>query len=181
MKAEDALQTVLDLLDDCEIPYMITGSFASNLHGVPRATHDADVVIEPIKSTLHLFIGCLTDKFYVSRDAADKALDLGRMFNVIHFETGFKIDLIIRKDRSFNRNEFKRRSTVDFLGSNRWFASPEDTILAKLEWAKMSGSDKQLNDAANIIRVQSETLDYDYLRKWASDLNISNQLEKLLG
>jgi hypothetical protein len=43
---EDALRLVLSKLDDCGIPYMITGSFASNIHGVPRATQDADIVIE---------------------------------------------------------------------------------------------------------------------------------------
>ena len=46
MTPEEVLQFVLALLDDCGIRYLITGSFASNMQGVPRATQDADVIIE---------------------------------------------------------------------------------------------------------------------------------------
>lgn len=46
MIPEDALQIVLNGLDCCGIPYMITGSFAGNLHGVPRVTQDADLIID---------------------------------------------------------------------------------------------------------------------------------------
>jgi len=48
MNPEEILQLILSKLDQYGIPYMITGSFASNMHGVPRSTYDADVVIEAI-------------------------------------------------------------------------------------------------------------------------------------
>jgi len=47
MTHEDALELLLSKLDECKIPYMITGSFASNIHGLPRATQDADIIIPP--------------------------------------------------------------------------------------------------------------------------------------
>jgi len=46
MNPEEVLQLVLSLLDKYNVPYMITGSFASNMHGFPRTTYDADVIIE---------------------------------------------------------------------------------------------------------------------------------------
>jgi hypothetical protein len=43
---EDALATVVATLRRLSIPFMLTGSVASSDHGHPRATHDADLVID---------------------------------------------------------------------------------------------------------------------------------------
>jgi hypothetical protein len=98
---------------------------------------------------------------------------------VVHLETGFKVDLIIRKSRPFSRIEFSRRQPAFYLGENRWFATAEDTILAKLEWSKMAGSERQFRDALNVGKLQKENLDRAYLEKWAKELEILDLLEKL--
>ena len=60
-------------------------------------------------------------------------------------------------------------------------SSPEDTILAKLRWAKLSGgSEKQFTDALRVYEVQSGKLDMNYLNAWASDLDIDSLLQRLL-
>lgn len=99
MNPEEILQLILSRLDQCGIPYMITGSFASNMHGVPRSTYDADVVIEGDRESLKEFIQSLGSEFYSSVEAADEALTRQQMFNVVHLETGFKVDFIIKKAR----------------------------------------------------------------------------------
>jgi hypothetical protein len=179
MTSEDALKLLLSKLDECEIPYMITGSFASNIHGLPRATQDADVVIEVEQKALERFLDLLNPDFYRSSEAAMDALGSEQMFNVVHFETGFKVDLIIRKSRPFSKMEFSRRQPVFYLGANRWFATAEDIILAKLEWSKMSGSERQFNDALNVAKLQRDNLDRLYLERWAKELDILDLLEKL--
>ncbi|NWG03639.1 MAG: hypothetical protein HXY44_12380 [Syntrophaceae bacterium] len=166
-------------LDECGIPYMITGSFASNIHGLPRATQDADVIIEAEERTLERFLESLGQAFYRSKEAAMDALAREQMFNVVHLETGFKVDLIIRKSRPFSRMEFSRRQPAFYLGANRWFATAEDTILAKLEWSKASGSERQFNDALNVAKLQRDNLDRPYLEKWAKELSIMDLLEIL--
>ncbi|MGZ3538576.1 MAG: hypothetical protein ACXVAB_11145 [Thermodesulfobacteriota bacterium] len=180
MTSEDALKLLLSKLDECGISYMITGSFASNIHGLPRATQDADVVIEVERKTLERFLESLTPDFYRSSEAAMDALDRQQMFNVVHLETGFKVDLIIRKSRPFSKMEFSRRQPAFYLGANRWFATAEDTILAKLEWSKMSGSERQFKDALSVAKLQRDNLDRTYLEKWARELNILELLEILL-
>jgi len=95
---------------------MITGSFASNVHGVPRVTHDADVIIEADLHALLRFVDGLGDDFYADGDAASEAFAGNRMFNIIHLPTGFKVDLILRKIRDFSKEEFLRRQHVKFLG-----------------------------------------------------------------
>jgi len=159
---------------------MITGSFASNIHGLPRATQDTDIVIEVERKTLERFLESLGSAFYRSMEAAMDALAREEMFNVVHLETGFKVDLIVRKSRPFSRIEFSRRQPAFYLGENRWFATAEDTILAKLEWSKMAGSERQFNDALNVAKLQRENLDRAYLEKWARELDILDLLKKLL-
>ena len=176
---EEALQFLLGKLDELGIDYMITGSFASNMQGVPRATQDADVVIHCSRKSLEKFVASLGSDFYVSLDAAEDALKREGIFNVIHLETAFKIDLIIRKSRSFSKEEFSRRQRGNFLGQSRCFATAEDIILAKLEWAKIGGSERQFNDALNVARVRRDDLDWSYLQKWAKELEIRELLEKL--
>jgi len=105
MTSEDGLKLLLSKLDECGIPYMITGSFASNIHGLPRATQDADIVIEVEQKTLERFLKSLGSAFYRSPEAAMDALGREQMFNVIHLPTGFKVDLIVRKSRPFSKME----------------------------------------------------------------------------
>lgn len=69
---------------------------------------------------------------------------------------------------------------VEFAGGMYWFSSPEDTILAKLEWSKKGDSERQFLDAVNVAKVQAKNLDFEYLRYWAADLQIETQLNKLL-
>jgi hypothetical protein len=59
-------------------------------------------------------------------------------------------------------------------------SSPEDTILMKLRWSKMSGgSEKQFIDAIRVYEVQHKKLDHEYLREWALKLGIEKEMEKL--
>ena len=179
MTSEDALRLLFSNLEECGIPYMITGSFASNIHGLPRATQDADVIIEVEPGTLERFLESLGPAFYRSMEAAMDALSREQMFNVVHLETGFKVDPIVRKSRPFSIIEFSRRQPAFYLGENRWFATAEDTILAKLEWSKMAISERQFSDALNVAKLQGENLDRAYLGKWAIELEILDLLDKL--
>jgi hypothetical protein len=181
MTPEEALRLVLSKLDECSILYMVTGSFASNMHGVPRATYDADVVIDVDQESLEKFLESLGQEFYRSEKGAKEALARERMFNIIHLETGFKVDLIIKKKRAFSQEEFKRREQASYLGEPRWFATAEDVIIAKLEWSKLGDSERQFSDALNVARVQGENLDREYLKKWARELDLEQHLERLFS
>jgi hypothetical protein len=135
---EEALARVVGLLKAHDIPFMLTGSVAASYHGRPRATHDADLVIDPEPAQLQAFVGALSAaSFYVDSDGARDALSRRGQFNVIETQSASKIDLIIRKDRPFSREEFSRRTSAD-LGFIQDVAivTPEDAILSKLEWAR---------------------------------------------
>jgi hypothetical protein len=171
---EQTLDAVTQMLERLNIPYMITGSLAASHHGRPRATHDADLVIDLDGEQLDALVGELgAAHFYVDARGAHDALAQRRQFNVIDMRYACKVDLIIRKDRAFSREEFERRQHVD-IGFGRPLAmvTPEDAILSKLEWAKRTDSERQLRDAAAIVEV-NPGLDRQYVTRWAEDLGVS--------
>jgi hypothetical protein len=172
MTDDEVLLQVITAFDSCGLDYMITGSLAANVFGVPRTTNDADLVVSMKPAGLDAFLNALPQEFYRSREAAEDAVKRHSLFNLIHSEVGFKIDVIILKDRPFSLMEFSRRQSVMLEGRKCWFASPEDVILSKLEWAKLGESERQVNDALNIARVQKEVLDLKYINHWASELGI---------
>jgi len=175
----ELLAEIVRTLDAAEIPHMIAGSLASTHHGEPRSTQDIDLVIDPSAAALAEFVAALdSERFYVG-DALG-ALDRRDQFNVIDLTTGWKVDLVIRKDRAFSRSEFNRRQPVVIAGVATSVATAEDTILAKLEWAKQGGSDRQRRDVVAMLAVQGATLDGAYLNHWAEELDVSEDLEAAL-
>jgi hypothetical protein len=166
------LESITTALDRNGISYMVVGSFASTFHGVPRTTQDLDVVIDPTPDALErLVLGLDASLFYVDADTARDALQRRTMFNVIEMATAWKVDLVIRKARPFSIEELRRRQRVTILGVEVATATAEDTIVAKLEWMKTGGSDRQLDDVAGIIRVQ-ERLDVAYIERWVRELGL---------
>lgn len=179
MTAEDVFRRVIGALEGAGIPYMLTGSFASSFHGMPRATQDIHIVISPAPDQLRALVRLFPESEYYSDE--DAVLDAERrqsQFNVIDFATGWKIDLIIRKSRPFSPEEFDRRSVVDFGGMRLAIATAEDVLNAKLEWAKLGRSERQIEDAAGILRIRSGELDREYVHKWVRQLNLQEQWEE---
>jgi hypothetical protein len=167
------LARIVAALNDAGIPHMVAGSFASTHHGVPRTTQDIDLVIEPTDAALRALVAGLSPQaYYVSEEAALDALRRRSMFNVIDLATGWKVDLIVRKARPFSVEEFRRRTAARLLGTDVFIATPEDTILTKLEWASMSGSERQLRDVAGVVEVKGGELDIEYIERWAAELGV---------
>jgi hypothetical protein len=179
----DVLACVTRLLTDLDVPYMVAGSLASSVHGRPRTTHDADIVIDPTPEALdRLVAGLASADLYVDLAVAREALLARRQFNVIDAATAFKMDLIVRKDRPFSREEFARRQPAELAGVPVAVATAEDTILAKLEWAKNGGgSERQLADVAGILDVKGAELDREYIRRWAAALEVLDLWRRVSG
>ena len=154
---------------------MLTGSFASSLHGLTRATQDIDLVIAPSESQLRELVGSLpSEEYYVDLDTALEALQRRSQFNVIDLETGWKVDLIVRRDRPFSVQEFERRKEIDFSGIRLAVATVEDLILAKLEWATQGSSQRQIEDVAGVLRVRYQEMDLEYVENWVSRLKLED-------
>ena len=174
------LALLVDRLQAANIPFMVSGSLASSFHGRPRATNDVDLVVDPSPEALASFLRSLPPDWYVSEPAATDALRRRSMFNIVDPESGWKADLVIRKDREFSSTELRRRMLAEVLGEAVPVATPEDVILTKLEWSKESGSDRQYEDAVGVALLRWEELDRAYLATWATRLDVTAMLERLL-
>jgi hypothetical protein len=170
-----------EALDRAGIPHMLTGSFAAAYHGVPRATQDIDLVIAPDPGQLRSFVHLLPPtEFYVDEDAALEALRTEGQFNAIEVATGWKIDLICRKHRSFSRTEFDRREIADLWGVPMAVATLEDLIIAKLEWARTGGSERQVEDVAALLQLRLGDLDREYLDHWIAEIALTDAWKRAL-
>jgi hypothetical protein len=176
---------VINALNALEIPYFIGGSLASSVHGVVRTTMDVDLVADLDLEHVEPLVQMLRQAFYMDVGTIREAVRHRRSFNLIHLETMFKVDVFVRKQRPYDQAQLERRLlqtlTID-PEQVAYVASAEDTVLTKLEWYRMGGeiSDRQWNDVLNIIKVQGEQLDRDYLRHWAPQLGVADLLERVL-
>lgn len=181
MTAGQTLREVIAALDDAGIPHMLAGSFASSLHGVARTTAGIDLVVVAGPGTIdRLLLGLDRERFYVDEGAA-RVVGPGGQFNLIDTKTGWKVDLVRIRDRPFSATEFERRVPATVLGVPVFVATAEDTVLAKLECAKASGSDRQVQDVVDLLRVRGPDLDDDYLDHWADELGVADLLRSVRG
>jgi hypothetical protein len=158
---------------------MLTGSFAGAYHGTPRATQDIDLVIAATPAQIRALVRALSaNGYYVDEAAALEALQLESQFNAIDPATGWKIDFIIRKSRPFSETEFGRRREAQVEGLTLSITTVEDLILAKLEWARLGESDRQIEDVAALIRVRRGEVDLSYVGHWVESLGIGVQWER---
>jgi hypothetical protein len=173
MSSADPLATIIAELERAAIPHMLAGSFASTYHGDPRTTHDIDLVIDPERSSLDALVRQLDPKhFYISPEAVDEAWRCRGQFNVVLMDSGWKVDLILRKNRPFSREEFRRRIRTQIGGIAIHVATAEDTILAKLEWGVAGESERQLRDVVGIVQMRKGELDVGYIDHWAPELGV---------
>ena len=174
---------VIQAFDDLQVPYFIGGSLASALYGVARTTADCDIVAALQAEHAHPLVQKLGEAFYADEFAIMDAILQLSSFNLIHLESMFKVDVFIHKPRPFEMSQFERRrlEILEMKPERRaYFASAEDTLLAKLEWYRLGGevSERQWRDILGIIKVQAFHLDRVYLNQWAADLGASDLLER---
>jgi hypothetical protein len=176
---------VTDVFEKLSVPYLIGGSLASALYGMVRSTQDADIVAEMRLEHLRPFVLALQDEFYLDEEMIADSIRRNSSFNIIHRETMFKVDVFIPTPRPFLRSQLRRAQKQTFSFENEIsakFASPEDTILSKLEWYRLGGevSERQWRDILGILKTRVGALDLDYLKKWAGELNVTDLLERAL-
>ncbi len=175
----DVLKTVVTKLDKAKIPYMITGSIASNFYSIPRMTRDIDMIVEIKLSDTKKVYELFKEDFYIDEEQVITAVKEQGMFNVIHNEAIVKVDFIVRKNSEYRKLEFSRRKYFDFEGMKIAIVSPEDLVISKLFWAKESHSEMQIKDIKNLM-ASVENLDYNYIKKWVKELGIENIFNEAL-
>ena len=183
MTEEEVLKEVIASLEALNIPYALTGGLAVSFYGHPRSTHDFDLILQiaPDAKYTKKLLETFGKAFYISEEGIIDALLHKTMFNIIHHETGLKLDLWILKDDQYDREAFNRRRRVKALDTEIWILSVEDMMLGKLLWYKVSEIDKHFNDVKGIYEIQKGNIDKKYLLKWSLELSTHEILKKITG
>jgi hypothetical protein len=184
----EALQVSRELAEVLErlgVPYLLGGSLASSLHGIPRSTQDADFVAALEEQHVHLLVEALSGSFYVDEERTRDAVRRRASFYVIHLSTLLKIDLFVLSDDLLARQEMARRQMFELTpgGPAVPVATAEDTVLQKLRWYRLGGgvSDRQWADLLGVLKVQRGRLDLGYLRHGAAHLEVTDLLDRALA
>jgi hypothetical protein len=179
MTPGDLFRRISTLLEHAGIPYMLTGSFASSIYGMHRGSADVDFIIDADQAGVRRLLDQLAaNDFYSELNQALEACRSNSMFNVIDNITGLKIDFIFLKSREFSHEEFGRRKKAIVWEAPLYIASAEDIVVSKLEWAKLGESSRQIEDAAGILKLRREELDFPYVEKWVHELQLAVQWDR---
>ncbi len=181
MNERELLVDCLRRLNRLGLAYYLTGSMASNYWGIPRTTHDLDFVVQLPPSFAPRIVEAFRGDFYIDESAVRAAYQPPHQFNAIDTRSALKVDFWLPKGEPFGREMFRRRVQTTLFGETAWIATAEDVILHKLVWNRITPSDRQFGDAAGVVAVQAGALDTAYLRRWASELGLTAELERLLS
>ena len=170
MRASEFLADLVRRLERLDLEYALVGSIAAMSYGEPRATLDIDVVIALDASGLDALTGSFpAPEFYLSVEAAREAVRSNAQFNVIHPDSGMKVDFFVAGD-AVEESQIRRRLRRLILpGLEAWCSPPEELIVKKLDYYKQGASDKHLRDIASMLRISPEEVDLERIRSMAGE------------
>jgi hypothetical protein len=173
----NVLADVIRRLETGSVEYALTGSVAMSCYVVHRTTVDTDIVVQLSRRDARQMVSLFEDEYYIDFGAVDEAIRLSRSFNIIHFERLLKIDFIVAASTPVLRQRFSRRRRLAVEDAEAWVLAPEDLILAKLDWARLSRSERQISDVRALLGGVSD-IDQDYLAMSAATLGLADLLNE---
>ncbi len=181
------LRTVLRVaraLEEAGVDYAVGGSIASGFYGEARATFDVDILVDLPAWRVVALVAALGPTFELDEIALRRAAREGTSYNIVDGDTGIKIDLFVMRDRTLDSCQMQRRRAIALgeSGQTAAFTSPEDVVLRKLDWLRLSGGvlERQWRDVLGVLKAQKGRLDVDYLRGTARQAGLSEMLDRAL-
>lgn len=177
---DDVARDFVALFEKKEFPYALMGGLAVRLYALPRATYDVDFTVSiPREALGGLYQEVETLGYSVPHAQAGGWIDTVRGMPVIKFQwyigtRAIDIDVFLA-ETPFQAELLKRRVRHSGEGWGGWFVTAEDLILLKL----LANRPKDRVDIGDILFIQGDP-DIEYLRRWAGELGVADQLDEAL-
>jgi len=165
------LKTIILFFEENNIPYMLSGSMAMSVYTGPRYTRDFDFIVNLKQESISPLIAYFKEGYYCDEDAVKEAISNKTMFNIIDHKSNYKADFVILKHEPFRKEEFSRRTRVDFQELEIFLVTAEDLLLSKLIWIQELQSGLQMEDIRQLNRIKN--LDRGYINQWISALRLN--------
>jgi len=166
---------VAEALEACRIPFILSGSFASNYYGIPRSTRDADFVLHMRQAVGQEFAKQLGEDFLLAPQLSFETNTGAFRQGLRHRKSAFRVELFLLSQDPHDQSRFQRRRAVQLHNRQLWLPSPEDVVVTKLRWAR--GKDK--DDARDVMAVQRDKLDWAYIEHWCRQHGTLALLEEI--
>lgn len=179
MNSEEAVAAVVDALEALGVSYMLVGSFSSNFYGVPRATQDADFVLCSEAKSVVGIAERLGSRFRLDPQMSFETVTATTRYTLQCLDVPFQIELFLLSEDAHDQQRFARRRRVKMLGLEAFVPTAEDVIITKLRWSHHGRRSKDIDDVRDVIAVQGERIDWDYVSMWCDRHGTLDLLEEI--
>jgi hypothetical protein len=175
------VRSVLDAINQAEVPYMVVGALSSNIYGVMRSTNDADIVVELGNRRVSEIVRHLSENFVLDPQIAFDSVTGSYRHIISVKDSHFKVELFRLSQDAHDQSRFSRRLSQYNAPLERdvYYPTPEDVIIMKLRWADALHRSKDREDVRAIISVQFKHLDWPYIERWCNEHGTTFLLQEI--
>jgi hypothetical protein len=178
MTPREATVAVIDALGVLQIPYMLVGSLSCSYYAIPRSTQDADFVVQLEAGKIETLMECLGPEFQLDRQMSFETVSAPNRYKFQLLDSAFVIELFLLGDDPHDQQRFARRRQARIFDREVAIPTAEDVIVTKLRWSQAGQRRKDIEDAENVIAVQRERIDWDYVAMWCERHGTRELLER---
>ncbi len=179
MTPQEATASVIDALEEMRIPYMLVGSLSSNFYAIPRATQDADFVVQLEQTNILSLAERLGQGFRLDRQMSFETVTATQRYLLYLTDSAFTVELYLLSDDEHDRERFARRRHEQIMDRKVSIPTAEDVIVTKLRWSNAGGRAKDIEDVRNVIAVQGDRIDWNYVSSWCDKHGTRKLLENI--
>ena len=181
----ERLREIGGILDRLGIVWVLGGSMASSVFGEARPTNDVDLAVRLELDDVNRLVEACRADYYIDEQMVRDSMRDSSSFNIIHFESGFKVDFFVNGTTLLDRRQMQlreRRPVEEFENLEVWIAPPSEQILRKLWWYRMGMevSDRQWRDVMFMLMQQRDVVDRDELRRVGAEAGIGDLVIRAL-
>jgi hypothetical protein len=179
MTSNEVVLAVVEALETEGVPYLLAGAYSVGVYGVPRSTKDADFVVQLRPEAVAALVARLGSGFQLEPQMSFETVT-GTSRHIIRVaDSQFLIELFCLSDDAHDIEQFVRKRKRPLLGRDVFYPTAEDVVITKLRWSRQGQRSKDTDDVRNLLAVQGDNLDWDYIYRWCDEHGTRELLDEI--